>query len=604
MKNIKSWKGVFLSAAVLLGMTVFSCKDTNNNTPLPTNTLVDIVSNTASLSYLKAAVIRTNLVKTLTDPGTYTVFAPNNEAFIAAGFPTIASIETADTSVLKPLILYHVLGKKASSTDIPTGSSSYVTVNGKSVFTSKSATGVYVNAIKVITADNQASNGVAHIIGAVLNPPTKNIVQLAQSLTTNPNLSLLVQAILKASTGTTDVASVLSGNGPFTVFAPTNDAFTAIGFDAAKIASTPADDLATILTLHVISGEILSTDLVDNTSATTLNGSSVLIQLPTSGATVKGPGNVSASKITLVNNFATNGVVHIIDQVLLPPTDIMAYLKNIAGPDFSTLRAAIIRLGLSKALTNAGTFTVFAPTNAAFASAGIADSTKIATFDKVTLDSLIRYHVIASKVYKVSDIPSASNTPVVSLEERTVYITKNTAGVFVNGVKVVVADIQANNGVIHVIGRALSQPNRNIVDAVLADPDLSLLKAAVLRASTGSTNVATLLSNPGSFTVFAPTNAAFAATPYSTEAIINATDANALATILKYHVLNVRVFSSDLTAGTVAAALNLNNEALTIGLTPSPSVKGNTNTAPSNIVATDITANNGVIHKIDQVLLP
>jgi len=161
----------------------------------------------------------------------------------------------------------------------------------------------------------------------------------------------------------------------------------------------------------------------------------------------------------------------------------------------------------------------------------------------------------------------------------------------------------ASNGVIHTIGKVLIPSfGNNLVQAVEADTSLSLLVAAVVRASAGSTNVAAVLSSGGIFTVFAPTNNAFRAAGFPDTSAINAASPATLTSILTYHVIQGRVFSSDLTQGEQPTTVN--GESVTISLSGGATVKGNSNTSPSNIIATNIMATNGVIHKIDQVLLP
>src|SRR6185437_12408757 len=152
-------------------------------------------------------------------------------------------------------------------------------------------------------------------------------------------------------------------------------------------------------------------------------------------------------------------------------------------------------------------------------------------------------------------------------------------------------------GVIHVIGNALMPPSGNIVQMAQADTSLSYLVAAVLRA-----NLQGALSGNGPFTVFAPTNAAFRSAGFPTIASIQAAPSATLTSILTYHVIGARVFSSDLSNGLQASTLN--GGKVTIGLTSGATVKGNGNSSPSNIIATNIVATNGVVHVIDQVLLP
>ncbi|MGC4036147.1 MAG: fasciclin domain-containing protein [Chitinophagaceae bacterium] len=275
----------------------------------------DIVASTPSFSLLKQALKKADLYKTLDQSGTYTVFAPNDDAFKAAGFDSKA-IDAATADALKAILLYHVLGSEVKAAQIPEADNTNVTtLNGKDVFVTKKSGNVSVNGGHVTQADIDASNGVIHAIDKVLVPPSGNIVELAQG---NPNFTYLVAAVLRASQGTTNVAALLTGDGPLTVFAPTNQAFIDAGFPTIESinAATP-DDLTPILAYHVIAARIFSTNLVDGSEPATLNGETVTIQLGT-GAAVKGKSNSTASHIAPADLVATNGVVHVIDQVLLP----------------------------------------------------------------------------------------------------------------------------------------------------------------------------------------------------------------------------------------------------------------------------------------------
>lgn len=271
-----------------------------------------------------------------------------------------------------------------------------------------------------------------------------------------------------------------------------------------------------------------------------------------------------------------------------------------ASPDFTLLKAAVVRAGLAAILDGKGPFTVFAPTNDAFKASGITLET-INTLSPDALKGILLYHTLGAKVL-AADVPAGPDAPVATVGGDNIFLTKNNAGVFVNGVTVVKADIMASNGVIHAISKVLMPPTGNIVATAQANPDFSYLVAAVLRASQGSTNVAEVLSGNGPFTVFAPTNDAFKAAGFATIADINNADPNMLTSILTYHVISGRIFSSDLTNG--AQPVTVNGGKLTIGLNNGATVKGNGNTTPSKIVSTDLVTTNGVIHVIDQVLLP
>ncbi len=301
------------SVFLLFTLSLFiSCSD--DEATSEKKTVVDIVSNDPKFSLLEAAVVHANLVDALKGES-ITVFAPTDDAFKAAGFANEAAIKAADKNVISNILLYHVIGSLVPSSAIATKDNAEVTMlSNAKTFVTKNSSGVSVNGAKVITADIKAENGaIIHVIDAVLIAETKNIVALAQS---NPNLSFLVAAVLRANEGATKVVDILSSAGPFTVFAPTNDAFKAAGFatEAAIKAADPAF-LATVLTYHVIGARVYSTNLITG-DATTAQGGKVSINA--SNATVKGASNTTASKITAVNIGASNGVVHVINTVLLP----------------------------------------------------------------------------------------------------------------------------------------------------------------------------------------------------------------------------------------------------------------------------------------------
>lgn len=309
-------RNIRMITLALCSLIIFgSCAKDNEGDHEPEASIATIVATNPDFSLLEAAVIRAGLLETLSAEGTLTVFAPDNGSFEAAGLGTEAAINAVPVEDLKRIILYHVLGQEYPADDIPMGTTALSTANNLKVFVTKNDKGVFVNGVQVKTADIMASNGVIHAIGKVLMPPSGNIVEVAQS---NSNLSFLVAAVVRASAGSTDVAAVLSGAGPYTVFAPTNEAFMNAGFATiADIQAADPNTLAGILTYHVVAGRVFSSDLSDGLMPETLNGEKVTITL-SGGAKVKGNGNTSAANIILTDIVTTNGVVHVIDGVLLP----------------------------------------------------------------------------------------------------------------------------------------------------------------------------------------------------------------------------------------------------------------------------------------------
>lgn len=287
----------------------------------------------------------------------------------------------------------------------------------------------------------------------------------------------------------------------------------------------------------------------------------------------------------------------------------------VANPNFSTLVAAVLKTNsaglLSRANLNA---TVFAPTNDAFAQLpepfnNAANINAITDVRQISLlGQILKYHVVAGR-RNAAQLPNgnyATLRTAVTPQNHLIYVGRSAAGnVFINGnAQVVTADVQASNGVIHVINRVLMPPSQSIAQIAIANGGFNALVAAL--GKTGLTN--TFFEPTNNFTVFAPTDAAFAQLPAplnNAANIRNIKDAATIETlrnVLLYHVVAGRVFSADLREGIQPATLLGSSVAIT--LTGGPKVKGNGNNAASNIAITDILGINGVIHAVDRVLLP
>lgn len=317
MKTISAFKKGTLLIALAVISIASSCKKDEDELPMNADqNIVEIVVADNDFSLLEAAVKHADLVTTLSGTGPFTVFAPTNEAFAAAGLDTEAKITALPKESVRQILMYHVAGSSIPASGIPTATNTAVkSAANIDLYVTKNNKGVYINGATVTQADVMATNGIIHVINKVLMPPSGNIVEVAQG---NPNFSFLVAAVLRASQGQANIANVLSGAGPFTVFAPTNQAFMNAGFaDVAAIQAADPATLTSILTYHVVAGRVFSTDLVDNSTPATVNGANVTVTL-NGGAKVKGAKNTSASNISSADLVTTNGVIHVIDQVLLP----------------------------------------------------------------------------------------------------------------------------------------------------------------------------------------------------------------------------------------------------------------------------------------------
>ena len=289
-----------IALPLAIGLTVAGT-GCGSNDPEPMN-LVETALDSGDFQTLSTALRETGLDETLAASGPYTVFAPTDAAFDALA-PGALDDLLANTSSLEEVLLYHVVSGSVGAADLE-GLGSATTLQGQPVFFDLSS-GVKVNGANVVSADIGATNGIIHAIDAVLLPPSNNVVAAAAAVA---NLSTLVTAITVA-----DLAATLEGQGPFTVFAPTNAAFDALPPGTLDALLEDPDALADILLYHVVPGRAFAGDL-DGSALTTAQGATVTVDV-TNGV------QINEARVTTANVLVTNGVIHIIDAVLIPPTE-------------------------------------------------------------------------------------------------------------------------------------------------------------------------------------------------------------------------------------------------------------------------------------------
>jgi uncharacterized surface protein with fasciclin (FAS1) repeats len=307
---------------LLLGLTTFaitSCDDDDEPEMLD---IVDTAIADARFSTLVDALTRAGLVTTLQGDGPFTVFAPTNAAFTAfltaGGF---ASLDDVPVPVLTNILLNHVVSGKVLSTDLTAG---YVSTLATEATTGNNISaligltgGVFINGSTEVTeADIECTNGVIHVVDEVIAIPS--VVDLAID---NGNLFSTLVAALTRSDLTTDFVGILSGTGPFTVFAPTDAAFQAL-LDSEPTWTTlndiPVATLEAVLSYHVVNGaNVLSSTLTNGQVVSTFGGSDFTINIAGTAVSIT-DANAGTSNIVAVDVQGGNGVVHVIDAVLLP----------------------------------------------------------------------------------------------------------------------------------------------------------------------------------------------------------------------------------------------------------------------------------------------
>ena len=305
-------------AVLALSASLTGCGNDHDETVLPAPKNLAQVASEQGFTALGAAVSKAGIANTLTDPNAQlTVFAPTDAAFNALatrlGFAdATAMVNALPATALQSILAYHVLPARRASGDLNAAGTSqataYTYAGAPARLTFDFSNGVRVTdaaltTATVTTANVTASNGVIHVVDKVLVPPgVLNVVQMAQA---NPQFSSLVGAVVAAN-----LQGTLAGAGPFTVFAPTNAAFA-----AAPQGLTPAQ-LRTVLTYHVVGGQVLSTQIPFGQPVATVAGQNIVINAGTP-PTIRDTTTVAA-RISAVYVRASNGVIHVVDKVLIP----------------------------------------------------------------------------------------------------------------------------------------------------------------------------------------------------------------------------------------------------------------------------------------------
>jgi transforming growth factor-beta-induced protein len=309
MKTLNRKIQYFLIAIVMVGFLA-SCNKDDDKPMTESKNVVETASSDPQFSILVSAIQKADLASALQGPGPFTVFAPTNDAFNELFSQLgVSGIEDLSAETLKPILLNHVVSGSIKAADINTGYANTLnnTAPGNNlvkVYIEKTGS-VKVDGSLVTAADVMASNGVIHVIDKVILPAT-----VVNHAINNPNFSILVQAVVKAG-----LVDALNGTGPFTVFAPTNDAFNALfnTLGVSGISDLTAEQLTPILLYHVVSGNVIASQVTSGNVPTLKEGSDISIIANSMGVRLNDNSNVIATDVQ-----GSNGVIHAIDAVILP----------------------------------------------------------------------------------------------------------------------------------------------------------------------------------------------------------------------------------------------------------------------------------------------
>ncbi len=566
---------LFVASAMLFGAACGD--DTTDPVPQP-GTIAAAVAADPQFSTLKTALDAAELTAVFQGSGPFTVFAPTNAAFEALPEGTLDAL-LADKDALTRVLQYHVVGSRVDAATVVTLETA-TTLTGDDITIEVVDGKVVLNgSVNVTTTDVPASNGLIHIIDAVLLPPETEPEdnRIGAIVGRDERFTTLNAAVTAANLGDT-----LNGAGPFTVFAPTDEAFAALPEGALDALLADTAQLTDVLGYHVVEGDVRAETVVTLPRATASNGVDIDIDVEGTAVTLNGTVNV-----TITDLIADNGVIHVIDAVLLPPGNIVELAVD--DDRFETLVAAVTAANLVDTLSGAGPFTVLAPTDDAFDALPEGTVTALLA-DIPALTEVLQYHVIAGKNY--SEAVAAATTLETLLGED-VTVSIQDGKVFINEAEVIITDIIARNGVIHVLDAVLlpPEPLPTIADVVAGNEDFETLRAALEAASLTET-----LAGEGPFTVFAPTDAAFAALPEGTvTSLLN--DIPALTDVLTYHAIGGNRDGAAVSAEN--SLVMLNGAVVPVRVEGEDLFIGN---AKVTMSVTEVS--NGIIHVIDAVLVP
>ena len=459
----------------MLVLLFTSCNDDDDviNQQLSDNpqNISEIIEENSELSTLSSALVQANLDATLRSTTTYTVYAPNNEAFSGVDLSGLTEEQ------LSNILLNHVLST-VTPDFISTLSTGYLTslatgpLDLNLSFYTNTSTGVTLNGMATVlddASDNGATNGILHVVDGILMPPT-----IVDHVKANPDYSSFAQAI--ELSGLTDVLTDSdpdNDNYPFTMFAPNNAAMEYLmtqlngAFGWATLADVPVDVLQEVINYHVVGGANTLAEDVDGTSLTSLQGESFSIS-----GTVIDDASYEDGNIILTDIQGINGIVHGVDKVLFPNStfqDVLGATLNIVerceDRGFTSFLAAVEKVGLTDMLSTTNDLTLFAPNNDAFIAFFLLTNNFESLDDFETpediqlLTDLINYHLYAGQLM-ASDLVDGGEITTIYGDTFTVDLSGDAPRLIPSFEEAIPsgvtnANIGATNGIIHEINRVM-----------------------------------------------------------------------------------------------------------------------------------------------------
>ncbi|XP_039893540.1 periostin, osteoblast specific factor b isoform X1 [Simochromis diagramma] len=527
-----------------------------------------------SLSIVKASSTQnyadiSKLRPEIEGPGSFTFFAPSNEAWDNLDMTVRDALVSNVNIELYNALHYHMVNKRLLTKDLKNGIKVTSMYNDLDLHINHYSNGIVtVNCARIIYANQIATNGVVHVIDRVISTignTIQDVIEVNDDLTT---LSDLFQ--------NSELLEKLGQPGHYTLFAPTNEAFEQLGIDVLERIQSDKQALKALLSFHLLDSIQCSEGILAGTSYETLEGNNIEIGCDGESLTVNGIKMVRQKDIV-----TTNGVIHIIDKALVP--DSAKQVMELLGSSQSTFSDMVSELGLSGGMRSDAEYTLLAPFNSVF-------SDEIMSMDQDLLRIILENHILKNKIV-LGQLYNGQQLETIGGKLLRVFIYRS--AVCIENSCLIRGSKEGSNGALHLM-RTLLKPAEKTMYEILTENGgfkifLSLMEAA------GLTD---MLRQEGGFTLFAPSDKAFAGLSERDMAVLKK-DINALRTILLYHINNGIFIGGGLEPGVTNLLKSLQGSNLKI-VVANDTVKVNSVQVPE----ADMMATNGVIHFVNKLLYP
>ncbi|XP_061733469.1 periostin, osteoblast specific factor b isoform X2 [Nerophis ophidion] len=501
--------------------------------------------------------------------GSYTFFAPSNDAWelldetVRSGLVSNVNIE------LYNALHYHMVNKRLLTKDLRNGMMVTSMYNDLGLLINHYSNGVVtVNCARIIHGNQVATNGVVHVIDRVISTvgnTIQDVIEIDDDLTT---LSSVAQK--------SGLLDKLGQPGHFTLFAPTNEAFAKMGSDVLKRLQSDQQVLQALLNFHLLDSVQCSEAIMAGTSYETLEGNNIEIGCDGESLTVNGIKMVRKKDIV-----TTNGVIHLIDQVLVP--DSAKQVMELVGNSQSTFGDMVSELGITGAMRPEAEYTLLAPLNTAF-------NDEVMSMDQRLLKIILENHILKKKII-LGQLYNGQRLETIGGKNLRVFIYRT--AVCIENSCLIRGSKEGSNGALHLMRSFLKTAEKTMYEILSENGEFKIFLS--LMEDAGLTDV---LRQEGDFTLFAPTDKAFAGLRERDFQLLKS-DINALRTILLYHINNGIFIGGGLEPGVTNLLKSLQGSNLKVKFANN-SMQVNSVEIPES----DIMATNGVVHTVNRLLYP